>query len=99
MEIVGGSAPRPSAGAVRVFVAGASGAIGEPLIAELVKRGHSVMGMTTSETRAKVLEGQGASDGWSGCRVSDLGSRRGVGKEETILVHRVCRLLLICRLL
>jgi 2-alkyl-3-oxoalkanoate reductase len=46
---------------VRVFVAGASGAIGEPLIAELVKRGHSVMGMTTSETRAKVLEGQGAS--------------------------------------
>src|SRR5277367_62736 len=46
---------------MRVFVAGASGAIGEPLIAELLKRGHSVVGMTTSETRAKVLEGQGAS--------------------------------------
>ena len=45
---------------MRVFVAGASGAIGEPLIAELLKQGHSVVGMTTSETRAKILEGQGA---------------------------------------
>ena len=45
---------------MRVFVAGASGAIGEPLIAELLKRGHSVVGMTNSETRSKVLEAQGA---------------------------------------
>ena len=45
---------------MRVLVAGASGAIGEPLIAELLQRGHSVVGMTTSETRAKILEGQGA---------------------------------------
>jgi 2-alkyl-3-oxoalkanoate reductase len=47
---------------VRVFVTGASGAIGEPPIAELLKRGHFVMGMATSETGAKVLEGQGASE-------------------------------------
>jgi nucleoside-diphosphate-sugar epimerase len=45
---------------MRVFVAGASGAIGEPLIAELLKQGHSVVGMTTSEARAKTLEDQGA---------------------------------------
>lgn len=45
---------------MRVFVAGASGAIGEPLIAELLKQGHSVVGMTTSDARAKNLEGQGA---------------------------------------
>ena len=45
---------------MRVFVAGASGAIGEPLIAELIKRGHSVLGMTTSEARGKKLESQGA---------------------------------------
>src|SRR5580698_1239979 len=45
---------------MRVFVAGASGAIGEPLIAELLKHGHSVVGMTTSPARAKNLEGQGA---------------------------------------
>ena len=46
---------------MRVFVAGASGAIGEPLIAELLKQGHSVVGMTTSEAGARILEGQGAS--------------------------------------
>jgi 2-alkyl-3-oxoalkanoate reductase len=45
---------------MRVFVAGASGAIGEPLIAELLKQGHFVVGMTTSEARAKNLAGQGA---------------------------------------
>jgi 2-alkyl-3-oxoalkanoate reductase len=45
---------------MRVFVAGASGAIGKPLIAELLKEGHSVIGMTTNEARAKQLESQGA---------------------------------------
>jgi 2-alkyl-3-oxoalkanoate reductase len=45
---------------MRVFVAGASGAIGEPLVAELLSKGHSVVGMTTSEARAKNLKGQGA---------------------------------------
>jgi putative NADH-flavin reductase len=34
-----------------------SGAIGELLIAELLKQGHSVVGMTTSSARAKNLEG------------------------------------------
>jgi 2-alkyl-3-oxoalkanoate reductase len=45
---------------MRVFVAGASGAIGEPLIAELLKQGYSVIGMTTSEVKAENLERQGA---------------------------------------
>lgn len=34
---------------MRVFVAGASGAIGRPLIAELILQGHTVTGMTRSE--------------------------------------------------
>jgi nucleoside-diphosphate-sugar epimerase len=45
---------------MRVFVAGASGAIGEPLVAELLKQGHSVIGMTRSEAGARNLESQGA---------------------------------------
>lgn len=45
---------------MRVFVAGASGAIGEPLIAQLLQQGHSVVGMTTSAIRARTLETQGA---------------------------------------
>jgi 2-alkyl-3-oxoalkanoate reductase len=45
---------------MRVFVAGASGAIGEPLIAELLKQGHSVVGMTSNAARAEALERLGA---------------------------------------
>jgi len=46
---------------MRIFVAGASGAIGQPLIAELIRCGHSVTGMTQSEVGAKKLLALGAS--------------------------------------
>jgi nucleoside-diphosphate-sugar epimerase len=45
---------------MRVFIAGASGAIGQPLIAELIRKGHTVTGMTQSEDGAKRLRAQGA---------------------------------------
>lgn len=40
---------------MRVFVAGASGAIGRPLVARLVARGHQVVGMTRSPEAARSL--------------------------------------------
>ena len=40
---------------MRVFVAGASGAIGRPLVAELVRRGHAVTGMTRGPPRWTIL--------------------------------------------
>jgi nucleoside-diphosphate-sugar epimerase len=45
---------------MRVFVAGASGAIGRPLIAELIRQGHAVTGMTHSEAGARNLAAMGA---------------------------------------
>ena len=45
---------------MRVFVAGASGAIGQPLIAELIAKGHTVTGMTHSEAGARKLRAAGA---------------------------------------
>jgi 2-alkyl-3-oxoalkanoate reductase len=45
---------------LKVFVAGASGAIGRPLIAELIRQGHSVTGMTQSEGGAQRLRDQSA---------------------------------------
>jgi nucleoside-diphosphate-sugar epimerase len=45
---------------MRVFVAGATGAIGQPLIAELVRQGHMVTGMTRSAARARNLVELGA---------------------------------------
>ena len=44
----------------RVFVAGASGAIGRPLVRHLVAAGHEVTGMTRREAAAAQIEADGA---------------------------------------
>jgi 2-alkyl-3-oxoalkanoate reductase len=43
-----------------VFVAGASGAIGRPLVSKLIASGHQVTGMTRSEARAEEIRAAGA---------------------------------------
>jgi nucleoside-diphosphate-sugar epimerase len=43
---------------MKVFVAGASGAIGRPLVRQLIERGHEVVGMTRSNAQA--IEALGA---------------------------------------
>ena len=45
---------------MRVFVAGASGAVGRPLVARLVADGHEVVGTTREEAHAGALREQGA---------------------------------------
>ncbi|MCC7423547.1 MAG: NAD(P)-dependent oxidoreductase [Planctomycetaceae bacterium] len=45
---------------MNIFVAGASGAIGRPLLAELVRQGHAVTGMTNSDAGARVIAGLSA---------------------------------------
>jgi nucleoside-diphosphate-sugar epimerase len=45
---------------MKVFVAGASGAIGRPLVRQLVAAGHQVTGMTRSEDRAVEIREAGA---------------------------------------
>src|SRR5262249_17522646 len=45
---------------MNIFVAGASGAIGRPLLAELVRQGHAVTGMTHSEAGARAIAGLGS---------------------------------------
>lgn len=45
---------------MNVFVAGASGAIGRPLLAELIRQGHAVTGMTISDAGARVVSSLGA---------------------------------------
>jgi nucleoside-diphosphate-sugar epimerase len=56
----GATAPAIGFVAVRVFVAGATGAIGRPLLPRLVAAGHEVTGMTRSEERAAGVRGAGA---------------------------------------
>jgi nucleoside-diphosphate-sugar epimerase len=45
---------------MRVFVAGASGAIGRPLVRQLVEAGHEVTGTTRREERAEKIRAAGA---------------------------------------
>ena len=45
---------------MRVFVAGASGAIGRPLVPKLLAAGHEVIGMTRREERAAEIRAAGA---------------------------------------
>jgi nucleoside-diphosphate-sugar epimerase len=45
---------------MRVFVAGATGAIGRPLVGKLIEAGHEVTGITRSQERATALEWAGA---------------------------------------
>jgi nucleoside-diphosphate-sugar epimerase len=45
---------------VKVFVAGASGVVGRPLIRQLAEAGHEVVGTTRSPGRAEMLRGLGA---------------------------------------
>jgi nucleoside-diphosphate-sugar epimerase len=45
---------------MRVFVAGASGAIGRPLVRQLVAAGHEVTGMTRRAERAEAIRAAGA---------------------------------------
>lgn len=45
---------------MQIFVAGASGAIGQPLVAELIRQGHTVTGMTHSDAGAEKLSKVGA---------------------------------------
>jgi len=45
---------------VRVFVAGATGALGRPLVRLLVEQGHSVVGLTRSPGKRQLIESLGA---------------------------------------
>ena len=45
---------------MKILVAGATGAIGRPLLVKLAERGHEVTGMTRSESKRKEIEWLGA---------------------------------------
>jgi nucleoside-diphosphate-sugar epimerase len=45
---------------MRIFVAGATGAVGRPLVAALIAAGHSVVGLTRTAAKAKVIRRMGA---------------------------------------
>jgi nucleoside-diphosphate-sugar epimerase len=46
--------------AMKIFVAGATGAVGRPLVSALIAAGHSVVGLTRTAAKAGIIQGMGA---------------------------------------
>jgi nucleoside-diphosphate-sugar epimerase len=66
---------------MRIFVAGASGVIGRPLVRQLIGAGHQVTGMTRRESRAEEVRAAGATP-----VVCDVFDSRALG--ETVAAAR-----------
>lgn len=77
---------------MKVFVAGASGAMGRPLVRQLVAAGHEVTGMTRREERAAEIREAGASG--VVCDVFDAAALESVVKAATpeVVVHQLTSL-------
>lgn len=52
---------------MKIFLAGATGALGRQLLPRLVARGHEVTGMTRSESKQQLVRDLGGGR-WSGTR-------------------------------
>jgi nucleoside-diphosphate-sugar epimerase len=77
---------------MKVFVAGASGVIGRPLVRQLLAAGHEVTGMTRSEDRAAEIREGGASA--VVCDVFDAEALEAVVREAApeVVVHELTAL-------
>lgn len=77
---------------MRVFVAGATGVIGRPLVDQLLEAGHEVTAMTRSPARADILSSRGADgvvcDIYDAKRVETVMARA----EPDVVVHQLTSL-------
>jgi nucleoside-diphosphate-sugar epimerase len=77
---------------MRVFVAGAAGAIGRRLIPQLVARGHQVTASTRGQAKLEQLRGLGAEpvvvDGLDAAAVGEAVAR----SEPDVIVHQMTAL-------
>ncbi len=77
---------------MRIFVAGATGAVGRRLVPRLLERGHSVVGTTRSQDKARALEALGAEavvvDGLDAAGIGEAVARA----EPDAIVHQMTAL-------
>jgi nucleoside-diphosphate-sugar epimerase len=72
---------------MRVFVAGATGVIGRPLVRRLVAAGHQVTGMTRFEEKVRGLRAAGAEPVVCNAFDPDALTRAVVGSRPDVVVH------------
>jgi nucleoside-diphosphate-sugar epimerase len=74
---------------MKVFVAGATGALGRPLIKQLVERGHEVTGMTRSESKQELLRELGATPVVADALDPDAVAQAVATAEPDVIVHQM----------
>ncbi|MBX5469898.1 MAG: NAD(P)-dependent oxidoreductase [Thermoleophilaceae bacterium] len=77
---------------MRVFVAGATGALGRRLVPKLVERGHEVVGMTRSSSKARLVRELGAEPVVADALERDAVMRAVLGAEPEVVVHELTSL-------
>jgi nucleoside-diphosphate-sugar epimerase len=74
---------------MKVFVAGATGALGRPLVAMLVANGHEVVGMTRSESKRELVRDLGATPAVADALDPDAVGRAVSEAEPEVIVHEL----------
>ena len=74
---------------MKIFVAGATGALGKPLVTQLVRRGHEVTGMTRSESKQDSLRELGARPVVADALDPDAVARAVAEAEPDVIVHEL----------
>ncbi|MEX2194954.1 MAG: NAD(P)-dependent oxidoreductase [Thermoleophilaceae bacterium] len=77
---------------MKVFVAGATGALGRQLVPQLVANGHDVVGMTRSESKRDLVRGLGARPAVADALDPDAVARVVAEAEPEVIVHQLTAL-------
>jgi uncharacterized protein YbjT (DUF2867 family) len=77
---------------MKVFVAGATGALGRQLVPQLVARGHEVVGMTRSASKQDLVRGQGARPVVADALEPDAVAQAVASAEPEVIVHELTAL-------
>jgi nucleoside-diphosphate-sugar epimerase len=74
---------------MKIFVAGATGALGRPLVAQLVKKGHEVTGLTRTESKQDLLRDLGARPVVADALDPDAVARAMAEADPDVIVHQL----------
>ena len=77
---------------MKIFVAGGTGAIGRPLIAELLAKGHALVALTRSPEKAQALVQQGLEPAIADAIAASAPTMVVVRykRDDSVSGHRVC---------
>src|ERR687890_2189496 len=77
---------------MKIFVAGATGALGKALVPQLVARGHDVVGMTRSTSKGDLVRSLGARPAVADALDPDAVAQAVASAEPEVIVHQLTAL-------